>query len=137
MFGARLSSPVALAAGLGLLLLGAAGCTRWEPVPLSPAAYAAARASGPVRVVERDGTHTVVQAPRFEGDSVRVITGECRPFGQRENRRYLCPTSSVAAIDDVRRFEVRRVDKTTTLLGVTAIGFLVAYFVTWEGNGGG
>jgi hypothetical protein len=70
--------------------------------------------------------------PRIEGDAI-VVDAECR---RSPNPRggYVCPTETVAALEDVRRVDVRRLAWAPSLLLIVtgaAFAFGYAFSTAW------
>ena len=114
---------VTLAAPLCVLLV---GCVTWEPSAVSPRKLIDEQRPVSVRVWQADGASLTVHDPRIEKDSIVVVDGTCRSVGRDLYRRYVCPTSAIIALDDVRVIEMRRPDrKRMTLLSFAILGPLV------------
>jgi hypothetical protein len=109
-----------------------AGCFRWEPVPVSPREYDASPTPEVVRVVKHDGSHVVISAPRFDPDSIRVISGACQAVGDRRNRRYTCPTTAVVALDDVEALEVKQFRGWTAFVVLVPLVAVLAWAAAFE-----
>ena len=106
-----------------LLLLHLGACTTWRPIALSPRQLIDERPQS-IRIW-RSGAPLVVSRPSIENDSIVVVEGTCRPIGLGRYRRYVCPTTAIAALGDVDVVEVRSVNRGRSLLLLIPI---VAFF---------
>lgn len=59
-----------------LLLLGMAGCARWQPQGLTPSAVIERNHPDRIRVTRRDSSHVDLRAPAIEGDSILGLTSQ-------------------------------------------------------------
>lgn len=121
-----------LRSSLILLLLTVSACATWTPSEVSPRELIEQEEPRLIRVRTADGESRLAHHPRIEADAV-VVDGECR---RSPNPRggYVCPTETVAALDDVRNVDVRRLAWGRSLLlavGVSLLGFGYAFSTAW------
>ena len=112
----------------GLLILGAAGCTKWTPVTLAaPQAYF----GDPIRVTHADGTQMTLPAPaRIRGDSIIGSTTRRECFRSFDGTRNTCVDVAVPVAipaSEVVRLEVlERSGRRSVAVGLAIVGVAVA-----------
>lgn len=118
----RLRGPAIL-----MLALHVQACVTWRPSMVEPRQLLGQEMPASIRVQTVDGREVVARSPRIVRDTIVGGVETCRPDHYSQTGAS-CEVRDmpVAALADIQRIEVRRVDAGRTVLGVLGTSALLA-----------